>query len=63
MYNVTMSCIHTSVQGKVFQSVLKQEIAFFDTNKTGNLSPPPVPGLPKNDTNDPNNVLILRGPL
>uniref|UniRef100_A0A8C5FH92 Transporter 1, ATP-binding cassette, sub-family B (MDR/TAP) n=1 Tax=Gadus morhua TaxID=8049 RepID=A0A8C5FH92_GADMO len=37
MYNVTMSCIHTSVQGKVFQSVLKQEIAFFDTNKTGEI--------------------------
>lgn len=37
MYNVTMSLIHTSVQGSVFQAVLKQEIAFFDANKTGEL--------------------------
>ncbi|XP_054477225.1 antigen peptide transporter 1 [Anoplopoma fimbria] len=36
MYNVTMSCIHTSVQGAVFQAVLKQEIAFFDI-PTGEL--------------------------
>lgn len=35
MYNVTMSRIHTSVQGIVFQAVLKQEIAFFDANSTG----------------------------
>lgn len=37
MYNVTMSRIHTSVQGFVFQAVLKQEIAFFDTTPTGEL--------------------------
>ncbi|KAM4579784.1 antigen peptide transporter 1 [Odontesthes bonariensis] len=37
MYNVTMSLIHTSVQGAVFQAVLKQEIAFFDTSPTGEL--------------------------
>uniref|UniRef100_A0A671WD35 Transporter 1, ATP-binding cassette, sub-family B (MDR/TAP) n=1 Tax=Sparus aurata TaxID=8175 RepID=A0A671WD35_SPAAU len=37
MYNVTMSRIHTSVQGIVFQAVLKQEIAFFDANSTGEL--------------------------
>ncbi|XP_029308306.1 antigen peptide transporter 1 [Cottoperca gobio] len=37
LYNVTMSCIHTSVQGAVFQAVLKQEIAFFDDTKTGEL--------------------------
>ncbi|XP_077432605.1 antigen peptide transporter 1 [Vanacampus margaritifer] len=37
MYNVTMSHIHTAVQGEVFQAVLKQEIAFFDTTPTGEL--------------------------
>ncbi|XP_022602133.1 antigen peptide transporter 1 isoform X1 [Seriola dumerili] len=37
MYNVTMSRIHTSVQGVVFQAVLKQEIAFFDATSTGEL--------------------------
>ncbi|XP_062321369.1 antigen peptide transporter 1 [Osmerus eperlanus] len=37
IYNITMSLIHTSVQGLVFQSVLKQEIAFFDSNKTGEI--------------------------
>ncbi|XP_074508784.1 antigen peptide transporter 1 isoform X1 [Sebastes fasciatus] len=37
MYNVTMSLIHTSVQGAVFQAVLKQEIAFFDATPTGEL--------------------------
>ncbi|XP_042346306.1 LOW QUALITY PROTEIN: antigen peptide transporter 1 [Plectropomus leopardus] len=35
MYNVTMSRIHTAVQGSVFQAVLKQEIAFFKA--TGEL--------------------------
>ncbi|XP_061096251.1 antigen peptide transporter 1 [Conger conger] len=37
IYNITMSCIHTFIQGLVFQSVLKQEIAFFDTVKTGDI--------------------------
>uniref|UniRef100_A0A8C6KU03 Antigen peptide transporter 1 n=1 Tax=Nothobranchius furzeri TaxID=105023 RepID=A0A8C6KU03_NOTFU len=37
MYNITMSLIHTSVQGAVFQAVLKQEIAFFDATPTGEL--------------------------
>ncbi|KAM9309799.1 LOW QUALITY PROTEIN: antigen peptide transporter 1 [Pholidichthys leucotaenia] len=37
MYNVTMSRIHTAIQGIVFQAVLKQEIAFFDVNPTGEL--------------------------
>ncbi|KAM6935088.1 antigen peptide transporter 1 [Lycodopsis pacificus] len=37
IYNVTMSLVHTSVQGAVFQAVLKQEIAFFDATKTGEL--------------------------
>lgn len=36
-YNITMSRIHTSVQGVVFQAVLKQEIAFFDATSTGKL--------------------------
>ncbi|XP_013871832.1 antigen peptide transporter 1 [Austrofundulus limnaeus] len=37
IYNITMSLIHTSVQGAVFQAVLKQEIAFFDATPTGEL--------------------------
>ncbi|XP_056142120.1 antigen peptide transporter 1 [Lampris incognitus] len=37
MYNVTMSRIHTAVQGLVFSSVLKQEIAFFESSRTGEL--------------------------
>nr|XP_020465337.1 antigen peptide transporter 1 [Monopterus albus]XP_020465338.1 antigen peptide transporter 1 [Monopterus albus] len=37
IYNITMSLIHTSVQGLVFQAVLKQEIAFFDGSTTGEL--------------------------
>lgn len=37
IYNITMSLIHTSVQGLVFQSVLKQEIAFFDSTQTGQI--------------------------
>ncbi|KAJ8354558.1 hypothetical protein SKAU_G00221250 [Synaphobranchus kaupii] len=37
IYNITMSCIHTFIQGQVFQSVLKQEIAFFDTMHTGDI--------------------------
>ncbi|XP_034030176.1 antigen peptide transporter 1-like [Thalassophryne amazonica] len=37
IYNITMSLVHTSVQGIVFQSVLKQEIAFFDAIPTGKL--------------------------
>ncbi|XP_070691712.1 antigen peptide transporter 1 [Pempheris klunzingeri] len=37
MYNVTMSRVHTSVQGAVFQAVLRQEIAFFEATSTGEL--------------------------
>ncbi|XP_041963492.1 antigen peptide transporter 1 [Alosa sapidissima] len=37
IYNVTMSKIHTFIQGLVFQSVLKQEIAFFDKSTTGEI--------------------------
>ncbi|XP_062841412.1 antigen peptide transporter 1 [Trichomycterus rosablanca] len=46
-YNTTMSLIHTSIQSQVFQCVLKQEIAFFDENSTGDL----VSRITK-DTND-----------
>ncbi|XP_052473394.1 antigen peptide transporter 1 isoform X3 [Carassius gibelio] len=35
MYNSTMSRIHTSIQGLIFQSVLKQEIGFFDKSSPG----------------------------
>ncbi|KAM9852192.1 antigen peptide transporter 1 isoform 2-T2 [Aulostomus maculatus] len=37
IYNVTMSLVHTSVQGLVFQALLKQEIAFFACQNTGEL--------------------------
>uniref|UniRef100_A0A8C1JSD8 Uncharacterized protein n=1 Tax=Cyprinus carpio TaxID=7962 RepID=A0A8C1JSD8_CYPCA len=37
IYNITMSRIHTSIQGLVFQSVLKQEIGFFDKASTGDI--------------------------
>ncbi|XP_019734158.1 antigen peptide transporter 1 [Hippocampus comes] len=37
MYIVTMSNVHSTVQGDVFQAVLKQEIAFFDRTPTGDL--------------------------
>ncbi|XP_066579554.1 antigen peptide transporter 1 [Amia ocellicauda] len=37
IYNVTMSLIHTRIQGLVFSSVLKQEIAFFDSMHTGDI--------------------------
>ncbi|XP_020496083.2 antigen peptide transporter 1 [Labrus bergylta] len=37
MYNTTMSLVHTSVQKDVFQTVIKQEIAYFDDNPTGEL--------------------------
>lgn len=36
-YNVTMSHIHTIVQGEVFRAVLKQEIGFFQDTTTGDL--------------------------
>ncbi|KAG1942920.1 ATP-binding cassette sub-family B [Pimephales promelas] len=37
IYNITMSRIHTSIQALVFQSVLKQDIAFFDKASTGDI--------------------------
>ncbi|XP_066532230.1 antigen peptide transporter 1 [Hoplias malabaricus] len=36
-YNTTMSLIHTSIQRQVFQCVLKQEVAFFDKKRTGDI--------------------------
>ncbi|XP_029927852.1 antigen peptide transporter 1 [Myripristis murdjan] len=36
-YNVTMSRVHTAVQGLVFQAVIKQDIAFFDSIPTGDM--------------------------
>lgn len=36
-YNVTMSHIHTTVQGEVFRAVLRQEIGFFQCTTTGEL--------------------------
>ncbi|XP_060756352.1 antigen peptide transporter 1 [Neoarius graeffei] len=47
IYNTTMSLIHTAIQSQVFECVLKQEIAFFDTAPSGEL----VSRITK-DTND-----------
>ncbi|TSK20139.1 Antigen peptide transporter 1 [Bagarius yarrelli] len=47
IYNTTMSLIHTAIQSQVFESVLKQEIAFFDERTSGEL----VSRITK-DTND-----------
>ncbi|XP_062894961.1 antigen peptide transporter 1-like [Mobula hypostoma] len=38
IYNATMTGIHTRIQGSVFRSVVQQEIAFFDTQHTGNIT-------------------------
>uniref|UniRef100_A0A8C5QNA3 Uncharacterized protein n=1 Tax=Leptobrachium leishanense TaxID=445787 RepID=A0A8C5QNA3_9ANUR len=38
IYNTTMSRIHTQTQGQVLRSVLKQEMAFFDTVPTGDIT-------------------------
>uniref|UniRef100_A0A8C4RUU4 Transporter 1, ATP-binding cassette, sub-family B (MDR/TAP) n=1 Tax=Erpetoichthys calabaricus TaxID=27687 RepID=A0A8C4RUU4_ERPCA len=38
IYNVTMSKIHMRIQSLVFRSVLRQEIAFFDTASTGDIT-------------------------
>ncbi|XP_059495381.1 antigen peptide transporter 1 [Stegostoma tigrinum] len=37
-YNVTMTGIHTRIQSSVFRSVVRQEIAFFDTVHTGDIT-------------------------
>ncbi|XP_074873826.1 antigen peptide transporter 1 [Carettochelys insculpta] len=38
VYNGTMNRIHTRLQSQVFGSVLRQEIAFFHTNRTGDIT-------------------------
>ncbi|KAG8448562.1 hypothetical protein GDO86_015597 [Hymenochirus boettgeri] len=38
IYNVTMSMIHTYTQGQLLRSVLRQEIAFFDSETTGDIT-------------------------
>uniref|UniRef100_A0A8C8SR27 Transporter 1, ATP binding cassette subfamily B member n=1 Tax=Pelusios castaneus TaxID=367368 RepID=A0A8C8SR27_9SAUR len=37
IYNGTMNRIHKRIQSRVFSSVLRQEIAFFHTNPTGDI--------------------------
>lgn len=36
IYSVTTTSIHSTVQELVFEAVLKQELAFFDSRKPGN---------------------------
>ncbi|MBN3281379.1 TAP1 protein, partial [Polyodon spathula] len=38
IYNITMSRIHMRIQSRVFRSVLRQDIAFFDTAHTGDIT-------------------------
>ncbi|XP_029441886.1 antigen peptide transporter 1-like isoform X2 [Rhinatrema bivittatum] len=38
LYNITMSLVHMGIQSRVFQSVLRQELAFFDTLQTGDIT-------------------------
>nr|XP_033779432.1 antigen peptide transporter 1 isoform X2 [Geotrypetes seraphini] len=38
LYNVTMSLVHMGIQSRVFCSVLQQEMAFFDTAQTGDIT-------------------------
>ncbi|MEE6513016.1 hypothetical protein FKM82_020437 [Ascaphus truei] len=38
LYNVTMSRIHTRTQGQLLRSVLRQDIAFFDSVPTGDIT-------------------------
>ncbi|XP_078074015.1 antigen peptide transporter 1 [Mustelus asterias] len=38
VYNITMTGIHTRIQSSVFRSVVRQEIAFFDTVHTGDIT-------------------------
>lgn len=41
LYNTVMNRFHTRFQGSVFRSVLRQEIGFFSTNRTGRESAVP----------------------
>ncbi|XP_069098038.1 antigen peptide transporter 1 [Pleurodeles waltl] len=38
IYYFTMSLVHMGIQGQVFEAVLKQDIAFFDTISTGAIT-------------------------
>ncbi|XP_067834657.1 antigen peptide transporter 1-like, partial [Heptranchias perlo] len=38
VYNGTMTRIHTRIQSSLFRAVVRQEIAFFDTVHTGNIT-------------------------
>lgn len=38
VYNVTMSLVHTQTQGKLLRAILKQDITFFDTVSTGDIT-------------------------
>lgn len=38
LYYCTMNLVHMGIQGQVFEAVLKQEIAFFDTLSTGAIT-------------------------
>ncbi|XP_044838798.1 uncharacterized protein LOC123345808 [Mauremys mutica] len=38
LYNGTMNRIHMRIQSRVFSSVLRQEIGFFHTNRTGDVT-------------------------
>ncbi|KAM9119480.1 antigen peptide transporter 1 [Pangshura tecta] len=38
LYNGTMNRIHMRIQSRVFSSVLRQEIGFFHTNRTGDIT-------------------------
>ncbi|KAM4696188.1 antigen peptide transporter 1 [Rhinophrynus dorsalis] len=37
MYNITMSMIHARTQGQLLRSILRQEMAFFDSVRTGDI--------------------------
>lgn len=38
IYNVTMSLVHTQTQEQVLRSVLRQDVTFFDTESTGDIT-------------------------
>ncbi|XP_040261331.1 antigen peptide transporter 1 [Bufo bufo] len=38
IYNITMSLVHTQTQGKLLHAILKQDITFFDTVSTGDIT-------------------------
>ncbi|XP_073498014.1 antigen peptide transporter 1 [Phyllobates terribilis] len=38
VYNVTMSLVHTQTQGRLLRTILTQDITFFDTESTGDIT-------------------------